>query len=211
MFELTLVRISFAQNIKSDAEVVCVIKFQGNEIARTEAASAAATWNQRFPLNHFDLIGLETVYNRPFYLEYIELEIIQKGNKILESRVPLTCIDKPFSFYKLLRPEGQESKHDKHHEASYILLGIQCVDTAIREWVPSFDRCELRQVLPEQPNLHFLYASLENRSPSMTYRFGLPGPTCGEQLIDIHKNVEVRFLVRIFMCYVLFLTRVSYM
>eukprot|EP01033_Poteriospumella_lacustris_P010448 gene10448-7427_t len=195
MFELEVGRMTFVNpnHVKPDTEVSCSIKFQGNELGRTEPANPAQpVWNEKISLNHFDVNGLESVHNRPFYLEYLTLEVLQKGNKVLETRIPLTCIDKPPTFYKLLRPEGQESKHDKAHEASYLLLSMRSVDEALREWVPCFDRCELRHVLPAQPNLHYLYASMDNTQPSTTYRFGLPGPTCGEQLVDMRRHVEWR-------------------
>lgn len=198
MFELEVGRMAFvnSNHVKPDVDIICSIKFQGNELGRTEPAHPSQpVWNEKISLNHFDVNGLESVHNRPFYLEYLTLEVLQKGNKVLETRIPLTCIDKPPTFYKLLRPEGQESKHDKAHEASYLLLSMRSVDEALREWVPCFDRCELRHVLPAQPNLHYLYASMDNTQPSTTYRFGLPGPSCGEQLVDMRRHVEVRYRV----------------
>eukprot|EP01033_Poteriospumella_lacustris_P010449 gene10449-7428_t len=199
MFELEVGRMAFvnSNHVKPDVDIVCSIKFQGNELGRTEPANPAQpVWNEKISLNHFDVNGLESVHNRPFYLEYLTLDVLQKGNKVLETRIPLTCIDKPPTFYKLLRPEGQESKHDKAHEASYLLLSMRSVDEALREWVPCFDRCELRHVLPAQPNLHYLYASMDNTQPSTTYRFGLPGPSCGEQLVDMRRHVEWRIPIQ---------------
>lgn len=199
MIGLEVSRIAFGSShqLKADVEAACVVKFQGAELGRTRGIVGDLVWEEHISINHFDINGLETVHNRPFYLEHLDIEVIQKGSKVLETRISLTSIDKGAQFYKLLRPDGQDHKHSKQQESSYLLLELKCENPALKEWVPSFSRCALPQVLPEQPNLHFLYASIDNRRPSLTYRFGLPLPTCGEQLVDVHKNVEVRACFRV--------------
>jgi hypothetical protein len=109
------------QSHKIESDIFVVFKFGELEILKTNAVShlKQVVWNETFIKTQAELLALEKHGNKPFMREYFQVEIWQKSGKVYETRIPLADTGKNLQSYKLLRPEGTESKKDTAHESSY--------------------------------------------------------------------------------------------
>lgn len=188
-----------------------VLKYYGKEVARTSliANSYEPIWNEKFIKTYSELNGKERINNRPFYLEYFDVEVYEcsptnaeKSTKIYEARIPLTNIGL-FKSYKLLKTfSSSESKHDnmQQYESCRVFVRLnRYFDSSVNDGshvllqhIPSFNGMPLVEVLsPKSVLYRHLYMDFHNVSTAFTYRTGLLGPTCGELLIDRYSYVEV--------------------
>jgi hypothetical protein len=181
----------------------CVVKMFGKEIARTEVAMGTfdPIWHEKFPKALHELVSKEVLYNRPFFLESIDIEVYDcsksvgdKHNKIFETRVPIASIGL-FKSYRLLKcgSEGKES-----HDENRIFVRIGRVSNVVYDKVEHFKFQQLSSVCPVHcPLYRHLYMDFSWSPNAITYNSGLPGPTKGELIVDRYYSVEVRGLLLI--------------
>jgi hypothetical protein len=178
----------------------CVVKMFGKEIARTEVAvgTLEPIWHEKFPKALHELVHKEVPYNRPFYLENLDVEVYDcskvlgdKHVRIFESRVPISNIGL-FKSYKLLRCASASSEHRESLEENRIFVRIGRVSNEIYDKVANFHFDELSRVCPVHcPLYRHLYMDFSWSPNTFTYSSGLPGPTKGELIVDRYSSVEV--------------------
>lgn len=176
----------------------CVVKMFGKEIARTEVAMGTfdPIWHEKFPKALHELVSKEVLYNRPFYLECIDIEVYDcsksvgdKHIKIFETRVPIASIGL-FKSYRLLKCSGSEGKES--HDENRIFVRIGRVSNVVYDKVEHFRFQQLSSVCPIHcPLYRHLYMDFSWSPNAFTYNSGLPGPTKGELIMDRYYSVEV--------------------
>jgi hypothetical protein len=183
----------------------CVIKLFGKEIASTASCNNTLEpiWNERFPRNHDDINLKETINNRPFFLEYFDVEIRDQsrqgpgnGNekylKLCETKIPLTNIGN-FKCYKLTKPcSDNKDKDNELSEVGRLFIRINRLENKIFELFSRFDFFQLCEIFPKSSPLYrHLYIDFNWSPDAFSYNGGLPGPLSGELVIDQHLFVEV--------------------
>lgn len=181
----------------------CMVKMFGKEIARTEVAvgTLEPIWHEKFPKALHELVHKEVTYNRPFYLENIDLEVYdcsktlgEKHVKIFESRVPISNIGL-FKSYKLLKCSGSGTDHRESIEENRIFVRIGRVSNEVYDKVERFQFEQLSTVCPVHcPLYRHLYMDFSWSPSTFTYSSGLPGPTHGELIVDRYCSVEVQLV-----------------
>ena len=205
----------------------CVLKSNTKEIARTELCRTTLEpiWNEKFVKPIHELSNKEKIYNRPFYLEYLDVEVYEAPSysnsltgasskapsstentkqhvKIFESRVPL-CTIGYFKSYRLISttgagngtgsatwsamdgPGGGESR-------IFIRISPPLEDSGVYSNISHFCHNQLcEEYPPHHPLFRHLYLDFDWSPWGLTYNWGLPGPRCGEELVDRYECVEV--------------------
>lgn len=178
----------------------CIVKMFGKEIARTTISMGSfdPIWTEKFAKPLHELISKEVVYNRPFYLENIEIEVYDasknlgdKHVKLFETRVPISHIGL-FKSYRLLKCAGSGGSSESYDE-NRIFVRISRCNNQIYDKVDEFTYQGLSTICPVHcPMYRHLYMDFSWSPNGFTYSSGLPGPTSGELIVDRYCCVEVR-------------------
>lgn len=202
MIEIEIINACLAPSGKDAAKMLtgidsyCIVKMFGKEIARTEISMGTfdPIWTEKFPKALHDLIAKEVVYNRPFYLENIEIEVYdaskslgEKHVKLFETRVPISNIGQ-FKSYRLLKCSGSADTYEENR----IFVRISRANNQIYDKVDEFTFQALSNICPiHNPLYRHLYMDFSWSPNAFTYSSGLPGPTAGELIVDRYCCVEV--------------------
>ncbi len=136
-------------------------------------------------------------YNRPFFFECLEVSLFEvtrsQTEKLGECRIPLLDIGKS-KWYKVVRPAGSNSHHDID-SAGRLKISTK-LDGELNSFFTSSStrRFMLFEVFPAHfPQHKHLYLDVKAQwDPSdLLGGLTLPGPTCGETILDMHTHVEV--------------------
>ena len=199
----------------------CVIKIFGRELGRTELAMGTydPIWHEKFVKSLHDLTAREILYNRPFYLESVDVEIYDaskavgdKHVKMFETRVPISNIGQ-FKSYRLLRCAGSgagSSTADVKDslDENRIFVRINRLSNVIYDKVSNFKHPHLCDVCPtHSPLYRHLYMDYSWSPNTFTYTSGLPGPSSGEKARDRYHHVEVRLSPSLYLCVFLLMAR----
>jgi hypothetical protein len=177
----------------------CVIKSFGKELGRTELALGTydPIWHEKFGRKITELSAKENVYNRPFYLENIDIEIYEvmkpageKHIKIFETKVPISNVGL-FKSYRLIRSSNAAEAKESLEE-NRIFVKINRLSNELYDKIDNFKYFQLCDVCPTySPLYRHLYMDFSWSPSNFTYTSGLPGPSTGERCLDKYHYVEV--------------------
>ncbi len=183
----------------------CVLKLHGKEIARTSPSlnTVEPVWNEKFPKTLAELNAKERDYNRPFFFEFVEIEVIdfaksigEKTVKLYEARVPLYEIGE-FKSYRLLKVHHDHRSDKEGGDVATaqgrIFVRLTVLDKQTFGRLKTCHLSQLCDVFPRQSAIYrHLFLDFSWSPDTCTFASGLPGPNCGELVIDKHNFVEVR-------------------
>lgn len=188
-------------------DTICVIKLFSKEIARTSPCynSAEPVWSEKFVKTYNDLVTREKVYQRPFYLETLQIEIVDahkssdRNSVLFEARVPITNVG-TFKSYRLIKCANstETSKLEYHNSINpgNIFIRMNLLANDFLSSTITLARTQLCEALPSwSPMYRHLYLNWSFSPNSFSYSGGLPGPACGELIIDKYNNVEVTIIL----------------
>ena len=175
------------------------IRFCGKELGKTLTAhysNGNPIWNYRCERNlKFDLGRREVDNKRPFYFEYITIEVWDFGGKnpekIGECRVYLSNIN-TVQWYRLV--SGSHVTHDSY---STISVGLTIEDPQILKDIELFKRIELSQMYnPSLQCYKHLYLNFDDslNTDDILGMKGLPCPSRGEYILDKYDTVDYKIL-----------------
>jgi len=177
----------------------CSIRYSGKELGKTLTAhysSGNPTWNYRCEKNiKFDLSRKEVDYKRPFYFEFITVDVYDHGGKnpekIGEARINLSGIN-TVQWYRLI-----SGSHVAHDSFSSISVGLLIEDPQVLKDIEYYKRIEISQSY--NPNLKcykHLYMNLDDpfSNEDILSLKGLPCPIKGEYILDKYDTVEYKIL-----------------
>jgi hypothetical protein len=191
---------------------LCIIKFQGNELCRSDSKSDIhdPMYNELFKktikLIHIDEFNLKEKENqRSYFFEYLQVEIWDNnvvknadmegkyGQKIGDARIQLSCLksQSPYAWYNIININHDGFEYDYGR----IKLGLSIVNDIdnISEELNDYNRIELCNLYsPNKYKLYkHIYLDLESSSTCMLGSMFLPGPKLGEIVLEKFENVEL--------------------
>jgi uncharacterized membrane protein YgcG len=209
--------LSSSSRFASGPDTYCVLRdCTGREIDRTDVCyqSFEPIWSRKIVSSYFDLNSMEQVNNRPFFLESLLVEVYDVsqlkhtnvaikdktdkaktlGVKLYETRVPIWNAGL-FKSYRLLKTTAVDNSSDSQPQLdeSRVFIRINRLKDAIYDCIIDFAYYEMSVVYPcSSPAYRHLYLDFEWSPHSFTYTGGLPGPICGELVMDVYRDVEWR-------------------
>jgi hypothetical protein len=195
MFEIEIIGATLQHEIPKLSSY-CTVKVFSKELFQTEISNETLDpkWNAKFVRYHYDFDFKENSLNRPFYHEYLEVDVFNAKDKtkIYYARISLNNIGKT-KCYKLMKPLLKEQET---FNTSRIYIALKLLNNDIFSSSYNFSKLELCEVLSPSNQLYsHLYIQFDAIVQNPTYRGGLPGPCCGEKIIDVFDFVEVIFIV----------------
>lgn len=175
------------------------IRYCGKELGKTMAAhysNGNPTWNYRCERNlKFDLCRKEIDNKRPFFFEYISIDIWdfsgKNPEKVGEARVYLAGVN-TVQWYRVLF--GSHISHDSH---SSISVGITIEDPQLLKDIELYKRIELSQLYsPSIQCYKHLFINLDDSlcTEDILGLKGLPCPSSGEYILDKYDTVDYKIL-----------------
>lgn len=187
------IQIIRAKGLPRKDEYFTTVNFCGEEIFRTEGCNRESNgdpvWQDadEFSLDEFN--GKEEENKRPLFLEKISIQVYaergeRKSELVGEARVPLFNIGPP-QWYKLV-PKAEGVSWD-----AQILTTLSFPQSRLQEF-SKIRFLPFAEVL-DISNMQYspLFLSFGDSALALFGANPLPGPTCGETVLDYHGCVEV--------------------
>jgi hypothetical protein len=175
-------------------DYMAVVSHCGSELFATNVSSDCGdpVWQEAVVKPVDELRGREKEHNRPVFLDSLKIQVMWINEKhspepIAEVRIPLSNIGPP-QWYRLIKPD---STFGPSGYAGCLLCALTLTEDTLGEGrVVGF--LPLTDVLrPNKPQHAPLYLNFEWSPVSLIGAHPLPGPLCGEILLDRHEHVEV--------------------
>lgn len=175
-------------------DYLAVVSHCGSELFTTSVSSDCSDpiWQEVVVKSVDELRAKEKEYNRPVFLESFKVQIMWINEKnapepVAEVRIPLSNIGPP-QWYRLIKPDNAFAPSG---DAGSLLFALTLTEDSLGEgrvvgFLPLTDALKANK-----PQHAPLYLNFEWSPVALIGAHPLPGPLCGEILLDRHEHVEV--------------------